>query len=300
MTEANRTMPIVVAGATGDLGRRIVAELVGLGAPVRALVRRGAGAGEAADSAEWVAVDYDNPASLERALVGVGCVVSALSGLEPAILGAQGRLLDAAVAAGVPRFFPSDFAIDFNKLPYGTNRNLDLRKRFRERAERAPIRLTSVLNGAFADMLTGQIPIIRHEIRRVLYWGDADQRMDFTTIADAAAFTARAACDPDTPRILSIAGDRVSARDLARIVTELRGVGYGVLPAGTIGTLKLTIAITRRVAPDSDALYPAWQGMQYLRNMFAGEAVLDTPLDNARYPDMRWTTVAEVLRRDRR
>lgn len=34
------TRAIAVAGATGDLGGRIVAELLALGAPVRALARR--------------------------------------------------------------------------------------------------------------------------------------------------------------------------------------------------------------------------------------------------------------------
>ena len=34
--------------------------------------------------------------------------------------------------------------------------------------------------------------------------------------------------------------------------------------------------------------------MQYMRNMFDGRAKLE-PLDNDRYPDMRWTTVQDVL-----
>ena len=35
-------------------------------------------------------------------------------------------------------------------------------------------------NGAFADMLTGVAPIILFKRKRVLYWQNADQRMDFT------------------------------------------------------------------------------------------------------------------------
>lgn len=34
--------------------------------------------------------------------------------------------------------------------------------------------------------------------------------------------------------------------------------------------------------------------MQYLHNMFTGRPKL-TPLDNARYPHIRWTSVREVL-----
>jgi hypothetical protein len=34
--------------------------------------------------------------------------------------------------------------------------------------------------------------------------------------------------------------------------------------------------------------------MQYMRNMFDGQAK-HAPLDNDRYPDMRWTTARDVL-----
>ena len=34
--------------------------------------------------------------------------------------------------------------------------------------------------------------------------------------------------------------------------------------------------------------------MQYMRNMYDGRAKLE-PLDNDRYPGMRWTTVRDVL-----
>ena len=58
-----------------------------------------------------------------------------------------------------------------------------------------------------------------------------------------------------------------------------------------LGTL---IKVGRTLAPAEKELYPAWQGMQYMRNMFDGRAKLE-PLDNDRYPGMRWTAVREVL-----
>lgn len=293
---------IIVAGATGDLGGRIVRELARLGAPVCSLVRAGTSPERmAAIQGEIRTVDFDDVTATAAAMEGASCVVSALSGLEPVVLGVQGQLLDAAVQAGVPRLIPSDFAIDFRKIPPGTNRNLDLRERFRRRAEQADIRLTSILNGAFMDMLTGVMPVIQHRLRSVLYWGSADQPMDFTTIADTAAFTARAAMDNDSPRLLNICGDRVTARDLARIAGTVRQQPYRVLPAGTIGMLGLMIGLAKRVAPGKPGdLYPAWQGMQYMRNLFAGEGMLDTPFDNDRYSGLRWTRVEDVLREDAR
>ena len=54
------------------------------------------------------------------------------------------------------------------------------------------------------------------------------------------------------------------------------------------------IRIARVVAPGGHELYPAWQGMQYMRNMFDGRAKLE-PLDNDRYPGIRWTKARDVL-----
>ena len=54
------------------------------------------------------------------------------------------------------------------------------------------------------------------------------------------------------------------------------------------------IRIAKRVAPQPGEPFPPWQGMQYLRDMFSGRGKLD-PLDNGRYPDLRWTSVREYL-----
>ena len=58
--------------------------------------------------------------------------------------------------------------------------------------------------------------------------------------------------------------------------------------------LETLIKVARAILPESEALYPPWQGMQYLHNMFSGQAKLE-PLDNDRYPGKRWKTVRDVL-----
>ncbi|WP_156350656.1 MULTISPECIES: hypothetical protein [unclassified Sphingomonas] len=91
------------------------------------------------------------------------------------MLGLQTRLVDAAFAAGVPRVIASDYALDFTRTTPGRNRNLDLRRAFMARIDAAPIRATSILNGAFADLLAGQAPIVLPRTRRVLHWGSAER-----------------------------------------------------------------------------------------------------------------------------
>lgn len=289
---------IVLAGAAGDLGARIAKALIARGAAVRALVRIEVSAADKDRLTGMGAVvapaDVADVGPVATACEGAACVVSALNGLHDTIMDRQGVLLDGAVKAGVPRFISSDFSADFTKTRPGDNRNLDLRREFMARADRAPIQVTSILNGAFMDMLGAEMPIIQPRIHRVLYWGSADQPLDFTTKDNVAAYVAAAALDETTPRILRIAGDTPSARDIAWAMTEVTGEQYHTLCAGSIGSLGVMIRVAKLVAPQPHAAFPPWQGMQYMRDMFSGRGKLH-PLDNDRYPDLRWTSAREQL-----
>jgi nucleoside-diphosphate-sugar epimerase len=292
------TASVILAGATGNLGRRIAAAIRERGGVVRAVVRRDSDPGRIEAlrrlGATIIEVDFADVAELARACAGGGCVVSALSGLREVIVDTQTALLDAALRADVPRFIPSDYSIDFTKLPPGTNRNLDLRRAFHRRLNKAPIAATSILNGMFTHLLTGEAPVVLFKWKRVVYWENADQLLDFTTIDDTARFTAAAALDASTPRFLRIAGDQISTRGLAQVAGEVTRTPFKLLRAGGLKRYARLIAFTRAVFPRKDAIYPPWQGMQYLHNMFSGLAKL-APLDNDRYPGMRWTTVRDVL-----
>jgi len=289
---------VIVAGATGNLGGRIVRALLERGAQVRALVRQSV----PTEKLEWLRnlgavvfpADWGDASQLRAACSGTACVVSALQGLRDVIVEAQGKLLEAAVRAGVPRFIPSDFSLDFTKLTPGENRNFDLRREFHGRLERVEVSATTIFNGAFAELLLGAMPLVLFKYKLVLYWGDPDQRLDFTTIDDTAAFTACAALDPQAPRFLRIAGDRLSARELAALATDVTGRAFGLRRAGSLETLDRLIKLMRRIVAGKDRVYPIWQQMQYMRNMFDGRAKLE-PLDNGRYPGIRWTKVRDLL-----
>jgi uncharacterized protein YbjT (DUF2867 family) len=289
---------IVVAGATGHLGTSIAKELLARHAHVKALVRKNTPISKSAPlekaGAEIIPVDYRNTVTLAEALRDAQCVVSTLSGLRDVIVETQSDLLKAALNAGVPRFIPSDYCIDYTKLPDGSNRNLDLRREFASMLDKTPIHATSVLNGMFTDLLKGQAPLILPKLDRVIYWGDADQPMDFTTMADTAAFTAAAALDSQAPRFLRIAGEVATIRDLQRAASQAYGKEFGLLRIGGLGFLATMIRILRTIAPARDEVFPPWQGMQYLHNMLSGLPKLE-PLDNARYPEIKWTRIRDVL-----
>jgi nucleoside-diphosphate-sugar epimerase len=289
---------ILVAGGSGDLGGRIIKALLRKGADVRAIVRSSTDDAKVQKleqlGVKVIRVNMLDVSALTQTCEGASCVISALQGMHDVIVDMQSILLDAATAAGVPRFIPSDFSCDFTKLLVGDNRNFDLRREFHECLKKVSIAATSIFNGAFADMLTGQMPLILFKLKRVLYWGNADQRMDFTTKDDTAAFTASAALDPSTPRFLRIAGDQLSARELTEVMNEVTGKKFRLFRAGGMRMLGTLIKVARMFDLGKKKPFPAWQGMQYMHNMFDGRAKLE-PLDNERYPDIKWTSIKELL-----
>ena len=289
---------IVVAGGTGNLGSKIVKALLDKGAEVRALVRAGSDPNKVSlleqMGSKVIKADMNSEKEIAAACSRASCVVSALAGLYDVVMDAQKVLLNGAIAANVPRFIPSDYSLEFTKLKDGENRNLDLRRDFHRYLDSKSIAATTIFNGAFMDMLTNEIPMIIFKKKLVLYWGNADQKMAFTTVADTAVYTANAALDASTPRYLRIAGSYISPREIRAVMNELSGQKFRLIKTGGLGLLNFIIKIAKTIAPAKDELYPAWQGMQYMRNMVDERATLNTT-DNNCYTGMKWTTVKALL-----
>jgi nucleoside-diphosphate-sugar epimerase len=289
---------ILVAGATGNLGLRIVKALVNKDSEIRVVVRSNSAIEKIKElenlGVKIYKVSSWNLEELKASCVGVSCVVSALAGLREVVIDAQKVLLDAAIASGVPRFFPSDYSLDFTKFSYGENRNLDLRREFHEYLDKTSISATSIFNGAFTELLIDEMPMILFKQKMILYWGNKDYKLGFTTMDNTAEFTAKVALDSNTPRYLRIAGDLISPREVKVTVSEVTGQKFRLFRPGGQRLLAIIIKIARKLAPGEKELYPAWQGMQYMHNMIDERSKI-AKLDNSRYPEIQWTTVKDFL-----
>ncbi len=289
---------ILVAGGTGNLGGRIVKALIKRGASVRVLSRNNIERVKIKKltelGAEIIAIDMSDVEELKNACLSVSCVVSALAGLDDVIVDSQTLLLDAAITAGVPRFIPSDFASDFTKMPEGENRNFDLRKEFHKYLDKSPIAATSILNGAFADILSYNTPLYNPNNHSVAYWGDnSDWKVDFSTMDNTADYTAAAALDSATPKILRIASFQISPNELIAIGSEVKKTNFKLVPMGSLEDFSASNKKERAAHPEGEKeLYPHWQANQYLYSMFS---VQNKPLDNDRYPDIEWTSAIDII-----
>ena len=77
-------------------------------------------------------------------------------------------------------------------------------------------------------------------------------------------------------------------------MNEISGQKFRLIKTGGLGLLSAIIKIAKIIAPGKNDLYPAWQGMQYMRNMVDERAILNS-IDNNRYPGIKWTTVRDLL-----
>jgi uncharacterized protein YbjT (DUF2867 family) len=290
---------VLVVGASGRMGTKIVHELLARGATVRVTHRTSSNAEQvaklAAAGAELAVADLADEASLARACEGIDVVVSSVQGMRETIVDGQLNLLNAAEKAGVARMMPSDYALDFFKTREGGNRNLDLRREFNRTLDTSRVRGTSLLCGAFMDLLAmGAIgPDAKTGVYKV--WGDPEQPYDFTLTDDVAKYIAVVALDADAGRVVRVAGDTRTATALGAIFAEFRGMPTTIERAGSIEDLDRMIERVRGADTGPPSVFPVWQQMQYGRDMASGLGRL-TPLDNARYPTVKPRTIREFLR----
>jgi hypothetical protein len=184
---------VLVIGGTGNLGSLIARKVLDKGATLRMLVRP-ASRGKLAAS---IANDVEVADSEAGAFKDVYAVISAVQGGPETIIDAQVHYLRAARDAGVRRFIPSDFSLNLFNLADGENINSDWRRAFARQAdeERRGMEVVHVLNGAFLDrrVVFGFLGAIDLDKREAYFGGEGSARMQFTTYADTAAYTAEVA-----------------------------------------------------------------------------------------------------------
>jgi nucleoside-diphosphate-sugar epimerase len=276
---------VLVAGATGMLGKQIAEALLDRGETrVRAMVRSAARAEELAPlvarGLELVEGDVQK------------AVVSALNNQEELIVDGQTNLLRAAERAGVRRFVPSDFSVDYRPLAMGDNFNLDMRKKFLPVLEASTVEYTLVMNGAFLDILFAPfLEMFDRENKVFRYWGDGQQKTDWTHTSDAAKYVAATVLDPRTAnRALMVVGEEATYPELAAAYTAVTGEALRLEVSGTVEELRAEIA--RRKATAANPW--GYLGLQYAWAMASGAGKL-SPM-NELYPEIRPMGVRAFLR----
>jgi uncharacterized protein YbjT (DUF2867 family) len=246
-----------------------------------------------AKGATIVEGDLMKPETLLSLCTGIDVVVSAVGNDEVTTPG-QKNLIDAAKQQGVKRFIPSDYSVDYRKLDYGDNDNLDKRKEVFEYLQHSGLEYTLVLNGAFMDNVgTPYMPQFDLEHQTFQYWGNGDTPLDFTTTDDTAKYVAEAVSDPNLANTaLEVAGDVLTSKQLKAAYEKATGNILTEKPLGSVAELQTWIAAKKPSASSPYEYIP----QQYEYTMVSGKGKLDH-LQNDRYPHIKPLTIEQFLSR---
>ncbi|WP_338538101.1 NAD(P)H-binding protein [Janibacter terrae] len=221
---------ILVVGASGELGSRVVQRLREGDHPVRCLVRPGT---EAPRLREWgadvVRGDLADPASLAVACEGVHTVVASATAIARVLAGSKhpsiheadelgmASLVEAAENAGVERFVYVSYAGADADLGTPLERAKTATER---RLARSPIRRVVVRPDAFQDIHLA--PIGRFDIHdgKVSVFGKGDTKRRWVATDDVAALVAAVAVEVDPPDTITFGGPEAISRNEAIAVAE--------------------------------------------------------------------------------
>lgn len=250
---------VLVVGSTGMLGTKIVNALLDKGeTEVKAMIRPGSYDKDdnrqdidnmKAKGAIMVEGDLMKPDTLLPICEGVDVIVSAVGNNQVTVPG-QKNAIDAAKKQGVKRFIPSDFSVDYRKLDYGDNDNLDMRKEVLEYLQASGLEYTLILNGAFMDIIpTPFMPQFDLENGIFKYWGDGETLVDMTTTDDTAKYTAEAVSDSKLANTaLEVAGEVLTMKQLKTSYEEATGKKLEVQHMGSVEELKSWIEDKKQTA----------------------------------------------------
>lgn len=295
---------VLIVGITGTLGYKIASAILDKEVMnVRGLVRAGVQKKNQLDAlvkrgVTLVEGDLFDLPSLHHACDGADAIVSVVRGgrtetdEKEIVLTGQLNLIEAAKANDVQRFLPSDFSVDYFKLDFGDNYNLDLRKRIADALKANGIAHTFTLIGAFTEVLFSPfLKVFDFEVGTFSYWGDGDTLFDTTTMDDTAKYVAEAVADPEMVNCpLKVAGDVLTMKQLHASYEEVIGKKLVEKPLGSIEELETWIKITKQKATS----HYEYLSEQYLYAMVSGKGKLDE-FDNNRYPHIQPTRVKQFL-----
>ena len=177
---------ILITGASGSVGRTVLAEVVRSGAKHRAMYRSKAEAAKAPQGTEAVIADFSDKTSLEPALRGVESVYLVCSPI-PELVQLEGSVIEASEAAGVQRIVLNSAlgAGDYGKSFPSWHRKVEDKLKAAKLAH-CILRPNSFLQ----NLLAYYAPTIRAE--GTFYNAMGDARISYIDVRDIASVAANA------------------------------------------------------------------------------------------------------------
>ncbi|KAJ7160643.1 hypothetical protein C8R43DRAFT_1086806 [Mycena crocata] len=275
---------VLIIGASGTVGRPLVQEFL----RSKTRFRRVAVLADPAKISRFDDVKKDGV----EVVVGSFLEASSYKGFDTVIslvgnlaMKLQPAMIDAAIAAGVRHFYPSELGADIGRGAHGKIRyfrdKVVTREHLRQRVREVPgFAYTLLMTGAFTEFTASAFNRIDVEKHTAEPYGTANARVTVTAMPDIVKYIVESVLLPlggQSSRELRVAGETLTWGTLMATLSAVQGVKYTTRyldPADA--AVKEEAA---RVAGDVEAEL-MWSGTTL---MPTGVAVLEGPLDNARF-----------------
>ncbi|CAG8621465.1 432_t:CDS:2 [Paraglomus occultum] len=226
---------VTVAGGTGSLGVHIVEALLNDGSfTVKVLRRLPKTANEKAEllaskGAEIIYANYNQHDDLVKALKGTDVLISAASpGLATGgydFDALQTPLLNAAKAAGVRRFIPSEFG---THTDFGDHPLTDSKITFRQKVQESGLEYTFIQSGTFVEYLDWTGFDVKNKTAK--FYADVDSKLAVTSMSDAAKYTVESLkLEECRNASIRVAGSMFSLSEIVKKFEEATGSKWKVI-----------------------------------------------------------------------
>jgi uncharacterized protein YbjT (DUF2867 family) len=220
---------LIFVGGTGGLGIEVAKGLVtasGFEDKV-ALIRSESEKSQKLAELGWrvVVVDFEDASALKNSMKGVKVVVSTLSGGSLKAL--ECALMDAAHAAGVSLFVPSQFGIDY-RCWNGSFPFFETKSDVLKHAELIGIPTLSVFTGGFSEVIFDYLADIPHHKATVVNGGNT--LYSFTRRSDIGYVLAQALANPKYNRggFLSICAETIPYKSALKVIEEVYCIKFEI------------------------------------------------------------------------
>lgn len=250
---------VALAGATGNLGPAILKALLDAGFDVTVLSREGSTSADSLAShpnQKIAKVNFDNVDSMTSALKGVEGLVSNLS--SSALL-TQKPLIDAAIAAGVKRFLPSDFGSDLTvesnqSIPLNTAK-VEIHRYLVEQSGAHPeFSYTGVHTGPFFDWCLRYGLYGNFTTHEVTLWDGGNTEFSTTTLTSVgkAVVGVFKNLEATKNQELRVADTTITQNELIDIVKGIDGAEWTTKTASTSEAYRAALEEIKKPQPNME------------------------------------------------
>ncbi|RDW63270.1 hypothetical protein BP6252_10815 [Coleophoma cylindrospora] len=239
--------------------------------------------------------EFDDKDALQSFVAGTDVVICCYLGDAELMSKGQTLLIDACVAANVPRYIAGDFSVDITNIPYGALPPKDPCKDIMKYLESKDIQGVHILIGVFMETFWSDfMQIWDPKQKKLSYWGTGYEIWESTTYGTAADYTAAVVMDTTAVGIKQFLGDRKSLTEIIEIFAKV----YGYKPdLQNLGSLEDLHQNMHESLDKSPADIMAWMPKFFYYWSQNEESRLKRDLDNTNYPHVVPVTFEDFFKR---